>query len=463
MSDTLPLPMETGMKNEAETSPVSIPEPRTDGIAAREAALGILDSVLVRKNTLDESLEDDAGFKTLPARDRAFARMLCATVLRRLGQIDDLLLRAQERPGSPIPNVARTILRAGAAQIAFMDVPDHAAVDTSVRLVEKAGLEGLKGFVNAVLRKIAGEGRSWLAQQDESRINLPEWILGGWVRDYGESAAARAALASLGEAPLDITVKNAAMRDYWAEMLEAEILPTGTLRRAAGGAVADLPGFEDGMWWVQDSSSALPAQLFGDVGGKTVIDLCAAPGGKTAQLAALGAFVVALDRSARRLRRLEDNLDRLRLGKSVEVMSADATMWRPAPGRKAQCVLLDSPCTATGTLRRHPDIPHIKNEADLERLRTVQERLLLNGIDMLEPGGILVYCTCSLQKDEGERHIEKLLLSGAPVQRLPVAPGEVGGLADLVTEAGDVRVLPFHLIEKGGMDGFYIARLQRLS
>lgn len=461
MSVSTPSPAADSAGEEAPDT-IGIPEPRTEGLAAREAALDILGQVLTRRNTLDQTLEDHAEFRALPARDRAFVRMLCATVLRRLGQIDDLLIRAQERPGSPLPDSARTILRMGAAQIAFMDVPDHAAVDTSVSLVEKARLDGLKGFVNAVLRKIAAQGREWIVQQDESRINLPEWIFAPWAADYGAEIAARAGLASLGEAPLDITVKNPAMRDYWAETLEAEILPSGTLRRAAGGAVVDLPGFEDGMWWVQDASSALPARLLGDIAGKPVIDLCAAPGGKTAQLAAMGAEVTALDRSAQRLRRLETNIERLRLQKNVKVVSADATMWRP-PGRQgAGHILLDAPCTATGTLRRHPDIPHIKTPADLERLRAIQERLLANAIDMLAPGGILVYCTCSLQKDEGERHIERLLLSGAPVQRLPIAEQEVGDLPGIVTEAGDVRIFPFHLKEKGGMDGFYIARLMRV-
>lgn len=453
-----PASAETG----TDSDKVGIPEPRTEGLAAREAALGILDQVLIRKNTLDQTLEDHAGFKALPARDRAFVRMLCATVLRRLGQIDDLLQRAQERPGSPLPDSARVILRMGAAQIAFMDVPDHAAVDTSIRLIEAARLDGLKGFVNAVLRRIAAQGREWITQQDESRINLPDWIREPWTTDYGEETATRAALASLGEAPLDITIKNPAMSDYWAETLEAEILPTGTLRRAAGGSVTDLPGFEDGMWWVQDASSALPARLFGDIAGEPVIDLCAAPGGKTAQLAALGAEVTAIDRSAQRLRRLESNIERLRLQKNVRVISADATMWRPAGGLGVQRILLDAPCTATGTLRRHPDIPHTKTVTDLNRLREVQERLLINAIEILAPGGVLVYCTCSLQKDEGERQIERLLLSGAPVQRLPVTAAEVGGLSALVTEAGDVRVFPFHLKEKGGMDGFYVSRLVRM-
>lgn len=449
----------TGSAMPEEHESVAIPEPRTDGMGAREVALAILDSVLTRKNTLDQSLEDDLAFKGLSARDRAFVRMLAATTLRRLGQIDDLLLRAQERPGSPLPDIAHTILRMGVAQLGFMDVPDHAAVDTAVRLAEKARLDGIKGFINAVLRKIATEKGAWLTHQDESRMNLPRWILEPWTEDYGPDVATRSARASLCEAPLDLTVKNPAMRDYWAETLEAESLPTGTLRRPAGGAVIDLPGFEDGMWWVQDASSALPARLFGDVAGKSVIDLCAAPGGKTAQLAAMGAEVVALDRSAQRLRRLEANLQRLRLQRTVKILSADATMWRLPAGRKADRILLDAPCTATGTLRRHPDIPHIKTASDLERLRVVQERLLFNAIEMLAPGGILIYCTCSLQKEEGERHIERLLLSGAPAQRVPVAAAEIGGLEECITEAGDVRVLPFHLEQKGGMDGFYIARL----
>lgn len=445
-----------------QDSGIDIPALRPGGLAARLAALAVLDSVLSRKNTLDQSLEDEASLKALETRDRAFARMLAATVLRRLGQIDDCLLRAQERPGAPLPDLARTILRMGVAQILFMEVPDHAAVDTSVRLAESARLDGLKGFVNAVLRKVAAHGAEWFGHQDEARLSVPAWILDPWVADYGPEIAARIAGASRGEAPLDISVKNPAMTEYWAEALEADILPTGTLRKAPGGTVVDLPGFEDGMWWVQDVSSALPVRLFGDIAGRSVVDLCAAPGGKTAQLAARGAHVIAIDRSARRLARLESNLARLRLQKQVRIVSADAAMWQPARGEPVDAILLDAPCTATGTLRRHPDIPHIKTPTDLQRLLAVQERLLVNAVERLAPGGTLVYCTCSLQKDEGERHIERLLLSGAPVQRRPVSADEIGGLSALVTEAGDVRIFPFHMEERGGMDGFYMARLQKL-
>jgi 16S rRNA (cytosine967-C5)-methyltransferase len=227
------------------------------------------------------------------------------------------------------------------------------------------------------------------------------------------------------------------------------------LRRAAGGAITTLPGYAEGAWWVQDAAAAIPVRLFGDLRGKRVIDLCAAPGGKTAQLAAGGANVTAVDRSSRRLDRLVANLKRLHL--EAEAIVADAATWRPP--RRAEAVLLDAPCTATGAIRRHPDVPRLKTPDDVSRLAAVQERLVSAALEMLEPGGMLVYCTCSLEPEEGPLQIASLLARGAPVERQKVTAEDVGGLTQFVTSDGDLRTLPSHLSDVDGIDGFYATRL----
>ena len=239
--------------------------------------------------------------------------------------------------------------------------------------------------------------------------------------------------------------------------LEGTVLPTGTIRRASGGQVSELPGYDEGAWWVQDAAAALPAKLFGDIAGKTVYDLCAAPGGKTAQLAATGAKVTSLDRSERRLRRLTANLERLNLW--ADTLTADAATWKPE--ELADAVLLDAPCSATGAIRRHPDIMRLKSQEDVTKLAGAQRRLLAHAVDLVKPGGTLIYCTCSLQPEEGEQRIDHLLASGAPMERSPVTPDELGGLSELINERGEVRTLPGQLAELGGIDGFFIARLVR--
>ena len=235
------------------------------------------------------------------------------------------------------------------------------------------------------------------------------------------------------------------------------MLPTGTLRRSSGGTIANLPGYSEGAWWIQDAAAAIPATLFGKVAGRTMIDLCAAPGGKTAQLAAAGAKVTAVDRSPRRLERVHTNM--LRLGLKADTVAADAITWRP--DEPAWGVLLDAPCTATGAIRRHPDVAHLKTPDDVTRLAVVQERLLHSAIEAVEPGGLIVYCTCSLEAAEGPDQIEKLLASGAPVKRVPIKPEELGGLRELITPQGDLRTLPSHLAVYDGIDGFFASRLIR--
>lgn len=425
---------------------------------ARMIACELLDAVLLKSRPLDQALEENAGMRGLPGRDRAFVRMAVATALRRMGQIDDFLRRAMERDEPPKPPSLHNLLRLAAAQIAFMDVPDYAVVDTAVQIAGQRGMHKQKGLVNAVLRRVAAEYRNWLTRQDEVTVNIPEWLMKSWIADYGLRPAAEIGQASLVEAPLDITVKTPDMLKYWEGTLGAAMLPTGTLRRAAGGAVQDLPGYDDGQWWVQDAAAAIPAHLLGDVTGMHIVDLCAAPGGKTAQLAAMGAQVTAVDRSAPRMARLKENMARLKLSESVRAEVADGNVWQPK--ERVSAVLLDAPCSATGTLRRHPDLMRLKTPKDVVRLVEIQERLLNNALAMLEPGGLLIYCTCSLQKEESERQIENLLAARADVEREPVQAAEFGGTPEMVTPQGDVRILPCHFAALGGMDGFYIARLR---
>ncbi len=429
----------------------------TDDLAPRALAVDLLSAVLRRQRPLDDVFDARIAGSALEGRDRGFVRLLVATTLRRLGQIDALIALMLNRPGTLKPPV-HDLLRLGVAQLLFLGTPPHAAVNTTVALTgaEPQTLP-YKKLVNALMRRLGREGATLIAGQDPAHLNTPRWLWDSWEAAYGPETARAIAEAHLREAPLDFTLKIPAEAATWAERLEAEILPTGSVRRAAGGAVPELPGFAEGQWWVQDAAAALPAALLGPVLGRRVFDLCAAPGGKTAQLAAAGAQVVAVDRAAARLVRLESNL--ARLGLQVETVTADASQWQP--GATADAILLDAPCSATGTIRRHPDIPHLKSQADVSKLATLQKRLLAHAVTLLKPGGMLVYTVCSLQPEEGPAQIAALLQSGAPMARRAVQAAEIGNLEGAITAEGDVRTLPPHLSEKGGMDGFYVARLVR--
>ena len=424
---------------------------------ARHVALDLIGAVLVRERPLDEAIEDSQAMAKLSLRDRAFARLLVATVLRRLGQIDTLIGNCLASPLPPRAAQVHDILRLGIAQLLFLHTPPHAAVATSVDLAQSRGFLAHKGLVNAVLRRLSVEGADRVAGHDAAALNTPSWLWQSWTRHYGEKTARAIATAHLREAPLDLTLRAEA--NGWCESLAATVLPTGTLRRPGGGAVSMLPGYAEGAWWVQDAAAALPARLFGDVAGLDVVDLCAAPGGKTAQLADAGAFVTAIDRSSRRLERLVANMKRLSL--PAATVAADALSWRPE--HPADAVLLDAPCSATGAIRRHPDVPHLKRPADVARLAAIQDRLLRAAIEMLRPGGTLVYCTCSLEPEEGPQRIDGLLRSGAPVERRPIRADELDAPADWLTPDGDLRTLPFHFAEYDGIDGFYGARLVKLA
>lgn len=424
-------------------------------LSPRAIALDLLAALLDHGRLLDELLEDHR-LTRLEERDRAFVRRLLACTLRRLGQIDALIEACLDRPLAPRATRVAHVLRLGVCQVQFLDLAPHAAISTSVELVKHTALAGFAGLINAVLRRVLREGATLVAAQDVARLNTPDWLWRSWTTCYGEETARAIALAHLTEAPIDFTV--ASDPESWASQLDAEILPTGSLRRAAGGLVSRLPGFESGAWWVQDAAAALPARLFGAVRGQRIADLCAAPGGKALQLAAAGAEVTAVDRSAVRLERLAANLTRLNL--SARVVAADAASWNP--GETFDGVLLDAPCSATGTLRRHPDVARHKSPGDVTRLAAAQTRLLEAATALVAPGGLLVYCVCSLEAEEGPEQIERLLASGAPLERVAIHPDEIGGLGALITPAGDLRTLPLHLADKGGMDAFFAARLRRL-
>jgi 16S rRNA (cytosine967-C5)-methyltransferase len=433
------------------------------GLAARRIAADILDGVLHKQRTLDDQLDGAGahpGLKTLADRDRALMRRLVATILRRLGTLGHLLSRLLDRGIPTDAPRAQSALLIGAAQILWMDVPDHAAVDLSVRLVQSDRRAAkYAGLVNAVLRRCAREGQPLIDEVKSQNLDIPPWMLTRWIAAYGEDTARQMALAIGHEPSLDITVKSDAAQ--WANRLHGETLPTGTVRTLLQGSVTMLPGFTDGQWWVQDAAAALPARLFGDVSGKTIVDLCAAPGGKTAQLAQAGARVTAVDRSPARMARLRDNLARLSL--QAEDVVTDAAEWPGQGNGGYDGVLVDAPCTSTGTIRRHPDVAWLRQENDIAALAALQKRLLQRAVALLKPGGTLVYCTCSLEPEEGEQAILSLLAAEPDMRRAPVEAGEVAGLDDIVTADGDLRTLPCHLPHTdprlGGLDGFYAARL----
>ncbi|MBM3491828.1 MAG: MFS transporter [Alphaproteobacteria bacterium] len=427
------------------------------GEAARAAALDLLRQVLHQHRPLDDALVAALapGGRLAPAspRDRAFARALVATCLRRLGQLDDALARCLNRPLPPAAIWTQDVLRLAAAQLLFLGTEPYAAVDAAVR--QAAARPEHRGLVNAVLRRLSAEAPAILRQQDAARLDCPDWLWRDWCANYGEATARAVVEACLGEPPLDLSVKADA--SYWAVRLGAVLLPNGSLRLTAAGAIERLPGYATGAWWAQDAAASLPARLLGCAAGDRVLELCAAPGGKTAQLCALGAEVTAVDRSRARIARLQGNLARLSL--SATLVTSDVERWRP--DERFPFVLLDAPCSATGTLRRHPDVWHLKTPAEIARLAALQDRLLAAASAMLAAGGVLVYCVCSLQREEGEARIEQLLATDAAIERAPVRADELPGLPQAICASGDVRTLPAHWPELGGLDGFFIARLRR--
>lgn len=427
------------------------------GLQARRQAVHILGNVLDNKQSLSDALESP-GLQNLEARDRAFAHAIAAVTLRHKGQIDHTLKQFLKRPLPAKSGIARHILTSAAAQLLFLDIAPHAAIDMAVRLANgDRKARPLKGLINAVLRRISEQGADIIKTQDAATLNTPKWLLQRWQKTYGNDTAHEIATAHLSEAALDITVKSDP--EHWATQLGGKIVGAGSIRIENPGPVHKLAGFDEGQWWVQDIAASLPALLLGDVTGKTIFDLCAAPGGKTAQLASAGANVIAVDHAKQRLARLQENLSRLNLNATL----VHSDIFNFKPDDKADMVLLDAPCSATGTIRRHPDIPYLKSTKMIAELAQLQAKLITHALGLLKPGGILIYCTCSLEPEEGEQQI-KAALENHPVTRLPVQPDELGGLAEIINAHGDLRCLPHHTSNLDpvitGMDGFFAARLK---
>ena len=416
---------------------------------ARVAAAETLSHVLDGGATLDDAMTASKAYARLAGRDRAFARAMASAALRRLGSIDAILNARLSRPLDQTAPLARALLRIGAAQILCLDTPPHAAVGETVTAARIIAPK-FAGLMNAVLRRVAEEDRAKFDAQPPGS-DLPNWLFARWRAAYGEHAA-HIAEALRHEPPLDISVKADA-KD-WATRLLSDLTPTGAVRLSEGHApIAELPGFNEGAWWVQDAAAALPAKLLGDVRGKRVLDLCAAPGGKTLQLAAAGARVTALDIAAERLETLKENLARTRL--EAEIVIADAREFRPA--ELFDAILLDAPCTATGTLRRHPEAAWLRRPDDIRRMSALQTELIAATRAMLKPGGVLVYAVCSLEPEEGPGAASAALSNGW--RRLPLTPEEFPAIADFITKDGDLRTTPAHWPDIGGMDGFYAVRL----
>ncbi|WP_434054672.1 MAG: transcription antitermination factor NusB [Roseibium sp.] len=439
-------------------------QPDKPGFAARKVAADILGNVVHKKRPLDGELDASsghAGFRALAGNDRSLVRAIVGASLRRHGEISEILERLLDRPIPEKTGRVVDILHVAIAQMLFLDIPDRAAVSIAV---DHAALDRrarpYKGLVNGVLRRLGRERSDLVSDLDPERLNTPDWLWQSWTEGYGAETARRIASAHQSEAALDLSVKSDP--ESWAERLDGRVVVRSSVRLKRKGAVEALEGYEEGAWWVQDAAASLPARLLGDVHGQRVADLCAAPGGKTAQLAAAGAEVTAVDISKGRLKRLDENMQRLNL--AVQTVASDLRDYVPAAPFDA--VLLDAPCSATGTIRRHPDVAWIKKPYDIEKLGDIQHLLLDRVLDWVRPGGLIVYCTCSLEKAEGELQADAFRdRHSGKVELVPVDAQEVGGLPHLISEDGYLRCLPHHKAVAGeeirGMDGFFAARFRR--
>ena len=435
-----------------------------EGFAARQAAIILLHNVLTRRRPMDELLNQAdriPELKRLSKADRAFARAIAATALRRHGQLMDVLNNFLEKGLPTRSGPLHEILISASAQLLILESPPHAVINIAVQQVKRdQNSARYDKLANAVLRRVSEKGPALIKKQEEQgkigRLNTPNWLWNSWVRAFGKQQATYICEAHLHQAQLDLSVKSDPQG--WADKLKGIALPTGSVRLKQKGRVERIQGFDDGEWWVQDTAASLPVQLLGDIKGKLVADLAAAPGGKTAQMAVAGAQVTAVDWSKGRLKRLVENMERLEL--DAEVIEADIMQWQP--DEQFDAVLLDAPCTSTGTIRRHPDLPFLKKENDVKELAQIQTRLLDRALGFLKPGGTLLYCTCSLQPEEGPEQITALLKRNKNVKLDPIKADELAGHEDWITDKGCLRTLPFHRPTKKatpGMDGFFAARL----
>jgi 16S rRNA (cytosine967-C5)-methyltransferase len=422
--------------------------PNPQGLAARKAALALIDAALERRRGMEDS--EGEALAGLEGRDRGFARALALATLRWLGPIDRALAARLQR--APPPAVTR-LLRLGAAQMLALDTPAHAAVSTTLALAgEDREARPFIKLINAVLRGIDRERPA-----PEPEHFAPDWLFARWRAAYGEPVARAIAARIAEEPPTDLSLHDPAEAQGIAEAIGGVVLPGPTVRTAQRGDISLWPGFADGRWWVQDAAAALPARLLCARPAQAALDLCAAPGGKTLQLAAAGAKVTALDRSSARLERVRANLERTRL--DAELVAADGAAW--ADERLFDAVLLDAPCSATGTFRRHPDVLWTSRPADIAALARTQSVLFDAAARRVRPGGRLVYCVCSLEPEEGEAQVAAFLSRRPDMALDPITPGEGGAPEAALTSDGALRILPSMDPPAGGLDGFYVARFLR--
>lgn len=433
------------------------------GLGARLVAAKLLAAIVDQKTSADGVLDPRGGhpgFRALEVRDQGLVKAIILTALRFRGTVGRALDRCLDRPLPPNAAALRHILHVGAAQILFLDVPDSAAVDLAVAAAQiDSRNQRFSGMINAVLRRLSREKEEMAAVSSPAE-NMPDWLMTRLVEAYGAKTAEAIALSHLTPPPLDLTVK--ADPAGWAERLGGTLLPTGTVRLGDfDGPVTGLPGFETGDWWVQDAAAALPAKLLGDLTGLRVADVCAAPGGKTAQLIVAGGKVTALDINTNRMKRLKDNLFRLGLEAETEVV--DLAAFEPAEAFDA--ILVDAPCSSTGTIRRHPDVAYTKDAAEVEKLAGVQARLLRAAANLLKPGGRIVFSNCSLDPVEGEAVVSAFLDEVRGFRIDPVLPAEMPGLEEAIDSRGMLRttpaMLPHEVPKLAGLDGFFAARLRK--
>lgn len=413
---------------------------------ARQIAVWLLNGVIVDRLTLAE-LTGKEKYLALEPKDRARALRLATTTLRYAGRADKLLRpHLTKRP----PDAVQNMLRLGVVEVLGLGAPIHALTNDLVNLAASASrTRPLKGLINAVLRKAVADGDG---KWDKSPVPmLPKWLRKPLIDAYGNGSMMAIETAHMRGAPLDLTVKSDPV--MWAETLGGKLLPNGSVR-LEGGQVTALQGYEQGDWWVQDAAASIAANWARVESGQTVLDLCAAPGGKTLQLAAAGADVTAVDLSETRLSRVRQNLERTKL--DAKVQQADIFNL---PDTQYDTVLLDAPCSATGTIRRHPDLPYAKDGSGISELIDLQGRMLDKAATLVRPGGALIFCTCSLIPDEGEVHVEEFLAANPDFSADGFLP--TGMDSDWMTEEGGLRLRPDYWTEFGGMDGFYIARLNR--
>lgn len=406
----------------------------------RQTALSLLKQVLHKNQTIDDAFDNALKTISLDKRDKAFLRQLTATTVRRIGQIDALINKALSKPLPTRGQTAMDILRLGTAQLMFLKTPPHAAINTSVELAKAVGQDFYTGLINGVLRTLTRAGKHWFSKQDAARLNTPEWLWDAWCDAYGPDKTRAIALANLTEPTFDITVKS--HPEKWAQALGGFVTSTGSVRVPSLYHPQTMPGFADGSWWVQDSGASLAVQTFDDLAGKKTADFCAAPGGKTAQLITRGAVVDAFDISKNRMKRVEENLKRLHL--SANLIVADASEYPEQTLYDA--ILIDAPCSATGTIRRHPELLLHRTQQDVLNLTRTQHALLCAAHRLLKPNGELVYCTCSLQRDEGEDRI-RAVADLFDIRPIP---------SPFATPDGFIRTFPDQ-----DMDGFFIAHLRK--